>query len=715
MNSLNSKQQEAVETLDGPLLVIAGAGSGKTRVLTHRIANLLKQNKADPTQILAVTFTNKAAREMKERVEKMVGRNAEQLWVNTFHSTCVKILRKEIEVLGYSTQFVIYDDADQITAIKRCLNVLNWDANQLHPRVIQSQLNKAKNQGLTVQQFQKKGSSLFDDKISKVFELYQKLLKKADALDFGDLLSLTVQIFKECPSIVKKYQEKFRYCMVDEYQDTNHIQYRLIKFLCEHHQNICVVGDEDQSIYSWRGADISNILSFEKDFPKARVIKLEQNYRSTQNIIESTSHLISNNRNRKPKKLFTENEKGSPIQLVFLEDEYHEARFVVGEIMKYQEGGEHQHRDVSIFYRTHAQSRVFEDILRENQISYQIYGGIQFYSRAEIKDILGYFKFISNPKDHVSFSRVINTPSRGIGEVTVEKIFYESQKKNVSPYEATKILCSETILNTGVRKKLSAFIKLIEEFIQLKQGMNIQELFHEILDKTRYSHYLQEEETIEAESRRENLAELDSALNEYLRKNPKGTLENYLEAISLMTDLDSMNNSDDCVKLMTLHSAKGLEFPVVFMVGLEEGLFPHSQSDWSSSELEEERRLCYVGMTRAKKFLYLTYTNARRIRGTPHLNLASRFLSELPKEYLNEIDLRRQVKRVKQVVSEEDDFNQDISEKPFFSGMRIHHPLFGTGVICRVEGEEENTKITIKFDRGEIKKFMACQTPLDQV
>lgn len=728
MSLLNPEQQKAAETLEGPLLVIAGAGSGKTRVLTYRIVNLLKQKKAVADQILAVTFTNKAAREMKERVEKMLGRHTDSLWLNTFHSACVKILRKEIEVLGYSPQFVIYDDQDQLTAIKQCFKILNWDSSRMNPRTIQAQINGAKNQGLAPHHFLKKEVSHYEGKIATLFELYQQELKKADALDFGDLLALTVHLFQKHPAILEKYRTRFQYCLVDEYQDTNHVQYLLIKLLCEKHQNICVVGDEDQSIYSWRGADISNILSFTKDFPTAKLIKLEQNYRSTKNIIEATSGLIAHNRNRNPKKLFTENETGEFIQVVHLEDEYHEARFVVGEIIRHRQEQENALRDFSIFYRTHAQSRIFEDILRQNDIPYQIYGGMHFYGRAEIKDMMGYFRLISNPKDSMSFLRIVNTPARGIGNVTIEKISEIAQRENSSLYEAAKNFSKKQDVAIGTRKKLETFIDLIEMLIRAKNEMDLSGLYHEILNKTGYLKYLKEEKSIEAESRIENLNELDSALSEFLRRNPTGTLEIYLEEISLIADLDSLDESDDFVKLMTFHSAKGLEFLIVFMVGMEEGLFPHRQSEWDPSEMEEERRLCYVGMTRAQKNLCLTHTNVRRVRGIPQLNLPSRFLHEIPKEYLHEMDLRRKVKsaihRKASSLFEEDcdtneifdeNFNQDPPENSYRTGMRVRHPSFGTGVICRVEGEEESTKITIKFDQGYIKKFMAIQTPLDRV
>ena len=723
MSLLNAKQQEAAQTLDGPLLIIAGAGSGKTRVLTFRIANLLQQKKARPTEILAVTFTNKAAREMKERVQKIVGGAASQLWIGTFHSSCVKILRQEIEVLGYGSDFVIYDDVDQLTAIKHCFKVLEWDPEQLNPKGIQAHINRAKNQGVSPEAYLERGLSSYDEKVAKLFAVYQRELKKANAVDFGDLLSLTVQIFKNHPDVLKKYQNRFRYCMVDEYQDTNHVQYLFIKLLTHQHQNICVVGDEDQSIYSWRGADISNILSFEKDFSQAKIVKLEQNYRSTRHIIEATAALIANNKDRKPKELWTQNEKGDLIQSVRVEDEYHEARFVTGEILRYQaQEGAHL-KDFAIFYRTHAQSRVLEDVLRQNNIPHQIYGGVRFYSRAEIKDILAYFRLIANPKDDIGFLRIINTPARGIGKATLDKITVVAQRERLSLYEAATMLARSGDLNAGARKKLNHFIALMEDLIRAKNHVGLQELYHKIVDKTRYRERLKTSGTFEAESKIENLEELDSALHEFVRRNPAADLEKYLEEMTLRADIDTMDETEDFVKLMTLHSAKGLEFPQVFMVGMEEGLFPHSQSEWDPRELEEERRLCYVGMTRAQKKLCLTHANARRFRGTPQLSLPSRFLGELPKACIHSVDIRRKAAGIRSMGPRtdslqddifEEEFNQDTEEKPFRAGMRIRHPSFGRGVICRVEGEDESTKLTIKFDGGHTKKFLAVQAPLER-
>ncbi len=708
--SLNSAQKEAVETLDGPLLIIAGAGSGKTRVLTHRLAHLIKTKKANADEILAVTFTNKAAREMKERVEKILKLPTYDLWISTFHSACVRILRREIPILGYSTQFVIYDEQDQLAALKRCFKLLSWDTVQLNPRMVLGQINKAKNQGITADEFQKRGLSFIDEKIAKVFQTYEEMLKKSNALDFGDLLLLTVRIFRQHPTILEKYQKQFRYCLVDEYQDTNHIQYLLMKLLCEKHENLCVVGDEDQSIYSWRGADISHILSFEKDFPKAKVIKLEENYRSTKNIIEASSELISCNQERKEKKLYTQNEKGEPIRIIHLEDEYHEANFVVSEIIHLQKEKELSLNDIALFYRTHAQSRVFEDQFRREKIPYEIYGGIHFYGRGEIKDIMGYFKLILNSEDSISFTRIINTPPRGIGDTTVEKIVTLANIQKTSPYQALQDLCQKQMMDARALKKTNAFLQLMENLIQKSKILNVQELYHEILDQTGYIRYLKENTSIESESKIQNLEELDVALGEFLKRNPKGTLISYLEEVTLVSDIDTLNESDEVVKLMTLHSAKGLEFPVIFMVGLEEGCLPHRESHWDAHELEEERRLCYVGMTRAKKNLYLTYTSMRRVLGTPQLNLPSRFLDEISKKYIERMDLRKKHPRKESTFLDNDDFDQTIPENPFSVGRRIRHPMFGTGVICRVEGEDENTKVTIKFDRGGVKKFMASQT-----
>ncbi len=711
MTDLNEKQKQAAETLDGPLLIIAGAGSGKTRVLTYRIANLISHKKAKAEEVLAVTFTNKAAREMKERVEKILKCDARNLWISTFHSSCVRILRQEIDKLGYSPQFVIYDDQDQLTVIKNCLKELGWDEKMLSPRAAQNRISSAKNKGLTPKKLLDQAFSSYDEKACELYELYQKMLYRANAVDFDDLLFLTVDLFKKFPEVLEKYQQKFRYCLVDEYQDTNHMQYKFIRFLVEKHHNLCVVGDEDQSIYSWRGADISNILSFEKDFPQAKVVKLEENYRSTQNIIEAASHVISHNKSRKPKSLWTQNESGALLQVFCLQDEYHEARHVAGEISKRFEEGEPL-RSFAIFYRTNAQSRVFEEILRQFNLPYQIYGGTHFYGRSEIKDILAYFRFILNSKDDVSFLRIVNTPARGIGKTTLEKLQSFAHGQKLSLYEACK--------QFSLADKFKVFIELIEKL--KKEGGHVQDLYRQVLDETRYVQMLKEEGTIEAQSRIENLEELDSALGDYIKRNPKSTLAQYLEEISLVSDLDTLEEGQDFVKLMTLHSAKGLEFPTVFMVGLEEGLFPHALRDEAFEDIEEERRLCYVGMTRARANLYLTHAASRRVHGQPQYNLSSRFLNEIPSHYVSVVDLRQRTRRHPErregsLLQDDiyaDEFNQDVAEALFSPGMRLRHPSFGVGVICRIEGQEENTKLTIKFDNGAIKKFLAAQTPFER-
>ncbi|MBI3018643.1 MAG: UvrD-helicase domain-containing protein, partial [Deltaproteobacteria bacterium] len=539
----------------------------------------------------------------------------------------------------------------------------------------------------------------------------QKTLYKADALDFDDLLFLTVDLFQKFPAVLEKYQKKFHYCLVDEYQDTNHMQYVLVKSLVEKHKNICVVGDEDQSIYSWRGADISNILSFEKDFPQAKVIKLEENYRSTKNIIEAASHVIAQNKSRKAKNLWTQNEEGPLLQALCLQDEYHEARCVVGEISKRFEEGDPL-RSFALFYRTNAQSRVFEEILRQYNLPYQIYGGTHFYGRSEIKDILAYFRLVLNSKDDVSFLRIVNTPARGIGKTTLERLHAFAQTQDIPLYEACK--------QFSLADKFKAFLELHKKL--KKEKSNIQDLYRRVLDETRYIQILKEEGTIEAQGRIENLEELDSALGEYVRRNPKATLDQYLEEISLVSDLDALDEGQDFVKLMTLHSAKGLEFPTVFMVGLEEGLFPHALRDEAFEDIEEERRLCYVGMTRAKENLYLTYAASRRIHGQPQYNLSSRFLNEIPPHYISLVDLRQRTRQKNIMASHypqddiyADEFNQDVVEALFSPGMRLRHPSFGVGVICRIEGQEENTKLTIKFDNGAIKKFLATQTPFERL
>ncbi|MBI4040603.1 MAG: UvrD-helicase domain-containing protein [Deltaproteobacteria bacterium] len=721
MTSLNDQQQKAVETLEGPLLIVAGAGSGKTRVLTYRIAALISKKKADPSQILAMTFTNKAAREMRQRIETLLGFDTRSLWVSTFHAACVRILRSEIQALpGYQSDFVIYDDADQLTLIKQCLKRLNLDMDRFTPQAIQAKIGRAKNRGWGPQELGTKTLSTYDEKICEIYQVYQEQLVQNNALDFGDLLMRTVEIFKKDPAVLEKYQQQFKFCLIDEYQDTNHIQYVLMKQLVAVHQNICVVGDEDQSIYSWRGADISNILSFEHDFPSAKVIRLEQNYRSTQNIIEAASCIIANNKSRKPKKLWTQNQPGSLVGKVSVEDEYHEARFVAAEILRRVTAGANLN-EFAIFYRTNAQSRVLEQVLREQGIAYQIYGGMRFYQRFEIKDMLAYFRLLVNPKDDVSFLRAVNSPARGVGKVTLERIAYRARAEERSFFEATVVMCQNNELSPKIQATLQSFTKMIEEIRGQKKSLR--ELYHLLLDQTGYVQALKEENSFESLARIENLEELESALGEFESRRSDVTILAYLEEISLVSDVDALKEETSSVKLMTIHSAKGLEFPVVFVVGLEEGLFPHHHLEGDAAELEEERRLCYVAMTRAQAYLYLIHARSRHVHGTIQHAMPSRFLNEIPDDYLQEIDLRKKIavssrqrifkKEAPQV--EEEDVNQDVCESPFYTGMRIRHGEFGAGVICRVEGQQENTKLTIKFKNGVVKKFLAHQTPLEMV
>ncbi|MFC2074652.1 ATP-dependent helicase [Bdellovibrionota bacterium] len=736
---LNPPQKEAVTHVEGPLLVLAGAGSGKTRVLTHRISYLIKELKIDPFSILAVTFTNKAAKEMQERVAKLLGLVGHKLWVSTFHSTCVRILREEIELLGYGSDFVIYDEKDQIVLVKQVLKALNINDKTLNPKVFVNRINRAKSLVQMPEEYEGQDRKTLEEKVIQVYTLYQEELKKNNALDFGDLLMHTVKIFEKNPRVLKRYQQKFKHILVDEYQDTNQVQYRFLHALSKKHQNVVVVGDEDQSIYAWRGADISNILSFEEDFPGARVIKLEQNYRSTKNIIEAASSLIGINQQRKAKKLWTENRDGDLIVTSSHPSEHDEAAFVVGEIEKLRQDGKSLN-DFSVFYRTHAQSRVIEDELRRREIPYRIFGGMRFYDRAEIKNMLAYLRVLASPADAVSLRRVINFPARGIGKSTIEKLVNYSQINDISLWLSLE-RCNE--LGSGPAKKVRAFFNFMSRLRVEAEHLRLDELYLKILDEIEYVPNLRLDGTPEAEARIENLEELHEVIKEFLHLHPAPTLQAFLEQVSLVTDIDSFDASTPCLNLMTLHMAKGLEFPVVFMVGMEEDLFPHQRSLIDEDELEEERRLCYVGMTRAKQKLYLSSAQLRHSFGVTQYHRPSRFLAEIPLKFIDHQDLTLSVKpsiqlfrsakgktvsstfgsKGKQSSFCEEDFDFDFDQRPaeersnsnYQVGMKVKHPAFGIGIIRQIEGSKESEKVTIQFPSLGQKKFLTKFAQLQPV
>ncbi|QWU15796.1 DNA helicase PcrA [Paenibacillus sophorae] len=634
VSRLNPPQRQAVEATDGPLLIMAGAGSGKTRVLTHRIAWLIANRKAPPWAILAITFTNKAAREMQERVSKLVGPEGRDIWVSTFHSMCVRILRKDIERIGFTSNFSILDSTDQLSVIRACMKELNIDTKKFEPKAVQSMISTAKNELVTPAQYEMKIGDYFEGLVAKIYTMYQKKLKSNNSLDFDDLIMTTIQLFKEVPEVLDFYQRKFKYIHVDEYQDTNRAQYMLCRMLADSHHNICVVGDSDQSIYRWRGADITNILNFEEDYPEAKVILLEQNYRSTSNILNAANGVIALNTGRKPKKLWTDSEEGPKIKVYRADSEHDEGYFVSGEISKNVKKGK-SYQDHAILYRTNAQSRVIEEILIKSDIPYQIVGGIKFYDRKEIKDLLAYLRLLSNPDDDISLTRVINVPKRGLGDTTVAKLADAAASRGVSIFRVL-----ETVDDLGfagrTRNGLVEFYDMILALHRMVEFLSVTELTEKVLEMSQYKLELQKENTIESRSRLENIDEFLSVTMEFEKNNEDKSLVSFLTDLALIADIDSMNDADedrsDAVVLMTMHSAKGLEFSVVFIVGMEEGVFPHSRAFQDNDELEEERRLAYVGITRAEKQLFLSCARARTLFGRTTANPPSRFLDEIPEE-----------------------------------------------------------------------------------
>ena len=634
LKGLNDKQYEAVINTEGPCLVIAGAGSGKTKVLTHKIAYLIGEKNVLPWNILAITFTNKAANEMKERITNLVGDAAKDIWMGTFHSICVRILRKFIDRIGFETSFIIFDTSDQRTMIKGCLKDLGIDDKMFTDRIVQAEISNAKNQMLEPAQYTVRANGDFrKEKIATVYELYQKRLKENNAIDFDDIINYTIKILMENPDVLEYYTNKFQYVLVDEYQDTNKAQFTLVTMLASKHGNITVVGDNDQGIYSFRGADISNILNFEKDFPGTKIIKLEQNYRCTGNILKAANAVIKNNEVKYKKELWTENDKGNLPKVYSAQNEYDEASYIVDQIehLKRQEG--YAYSDFAILYRMNTQSRAIEDILRRESVPYKIVGGLKFYERKEIKDIISYLRLIQNPSDNLSLKRIINEPKRGIGKTSLENIEKTAEENGVSMYEVIKDADQYGLNRVYLNSR--EFINCMEELKAKKDDLTISELIEQTLKKSGYTKALEEENTIEAENRVQNLDEFLTVAMEFEEESADNTLSDFLEGITLSSDIDNMEETEDTVTLMTLHSAKGLEFPVVFLVGMEEGIFPGYKSIGEPKELEEERRLCYVGITRAKKQLFLTCSKQRTVFGSTSCNQVSRFLKEIPADLLD--------------------------------------------------------------------------------
>lgn len=753
IEGLNDKQKEAVLATEGPCLVIAGAGSGKTKVLTHKIAYLLSEKNVKPWNILSITFTNKAANEMKQRVEKLVGEASQEMWLGTFHSICVRILRRFIDRIGFDTTFLIFDSTDQRTLVKECIKSIGLDDKLFTDRSVLSEISNGKNDMLEPKAYQVKYNGDFrKEKIGEVYELYQKKLKENNALDFDDIINYTIKILTENPDVLEYYTEKFKYVLVDEYQDTNKAQFMLVSILASKYGNITVVGDNDQGIYSFRGADITNILNFEKDFPGSKIVKLEQNYRCTGNILKAANAVIKNNENKYDKKLWTENEEGKLPCIYKAEDEYDEASYIVKQINMLKMEEYLKLSDFVILYRMNSQSRAIEDIFRRENIPYKIIGGLKFYERKEIKDIIAYLRLIFNTSDNLSLKRIINEPKRGIGKTSLDNIQDISDKTGKSMYEIIKY--AEQYELNRVKANSMQFVEVIEELRKQVNQIPISELIKLTLNKTGYVKALENENTIEAESRIQNLEEFLTVAIEFEEQMAENTLAEFLESISLTSDIDNMEESEDTVTLMTLHSAKGLEFPVVFLVGMEEGIFPGYKSIGEIKELEEERRLFYVGITRAMQYLYLTCAKRRTIFGSTSYNQMSRFLKEIPKDLLDgyeEIDNEdnnsfkdsnygweygtnyagkvktykfdnvEKIPEVKEKVgafqfrtaeSFLNSLNKKASDRQvditkYKEGQRIYHKKFGEGTINKIEQEGEDYKLDIQFDKVGHKRLMA--------
>ena len=731
LSELNPAQREAVLATEGPVLIIAGAGSGKTRVLIYRMIHLVSSCGVHPANILGVTFTNRAAGEMRARIQKHLGELARRIWIATFHSTCAQILRQEIHHLGYSRNFVIYDEEDSLNLVKRVMKEKGIDEKMVHPKWLRARIEAIKRDLLDFDYESALQEGGVSEALALVYQGYQQQLRLSNALDFTDLLLLTIQLFQNYPQILDRYQERFRYIMVDEYQDTNYLQYLLVRALARKYKNICVVGDEDQSIYRWRGANIENILNFTRDFPGAKVVKLEQNYRSTKRIIESASFLISHNHKRIGKQLWTENSLGEKLELIECEDEKEEARRVVEQILRLSSRG-YQWRDFAVFYRVNSQSRVIEDELRAQGLPYQIFGGLRFYDRKEIKDILAYLRLLVNPDDSVSLLRIINTPARGIGSATVEKLTRLANEKGGSLFQTLKLaIKSKAWFNDRQRRALKGFLNLMEEIKKAYQpGISLSELVELVMEKSGYEQELEREQTAEALARLSNLEELVNAVSDYEQSEEQASLEGFLERCSLYQDIDSFSE-EGMVSLMTLHSAKGLEFPVVFILGLEEGLFPHIRAleEGDEDELEEERRLFYVGLTRAKQRLYLFWARTRRIRGAMIYTEPSRFLDELPGEHLKIKSIKAKAFFSRQEKFSPQDFSghssSEFEDHPgvwdselevcWKPGLLVRHPTFGEGIIERIEGSEEKIKLVVKFKQAGRKKLVTKYAHLELI
>lgn len=761
LEKLNDKQREAVAYMDGPLLILAGAGSGKTRVLTYKIAYLLEQGYVKPWEILAITFTNKAAREMKERVESLVENEASSIWLGTFHSVCVRILKRDIELLGYGRDFNIFDELDKDKILKEIVKKMNLDDKQYPVSLLKNEISHAKDKMVDAKKYTAQAIGDFrKEKIAEVYTMYQQVLEQNNGIDFDDIIMLTVRLFLEHPDRLDYWQSKFKYILVDEYQDTNKIQFMLISLLSAAHGNVCVVGDESQSIYGFRGADIANILNFEKEYPSAKIIKLEENYRSSQNILNAANHVIRNNKSKIEKKLWTQNGEGDKINYKTLSNEYEEVEYIVDKIDEICKTEKRSYGDFAVLFRTNAQARVLEEVFMRSGTPYRLIGGLKFYSRKEIKDLTCYLRLLQNTNDNVALKRIINEPKRGIGDTAVSRIEQIAGEKGISIFEA--IQDSDNLIGIRSAGNIILFRDMMKDLLAVKDTIPVSELMKLILKNSGYEAMLNQEECKENETRFENLMEFIGVAMEFEKENADNTLADFLESIALVSDVDNLEEGAEAVTLMTMHSAKGLEFDVVFLVGMEEGLFPSSRSILEDETTEEERRLCYVGITRAKNKLFITNASKRTMYGSTTYTMPSRFVAEIPEDLYSEeaqdnITLRKkksekyldhEYTQVEGIVARTggnfgaipskahgsnkfgmsvDSFLKNITgashnrkaeasenkDKHYIVGMRIKHKKFGEGIIEKIEPEGNDTKLEIMFDKYGFKRLMANFTPLE--
>jgi DNA helicase-2/ATP-dependent DNA helicase PcrA len=722
-HALNPPQREAVLHGDGPLLILAGAGSGKTRVITYRVAHLIRALGVAPAHILAVTFTNKAAEEMRQRVHTLLGASGLPVWISTFHSTCAHLLRREASVARLSPNFVIYDASDQLALIKQCVQELKIDQELYSPQNIRRRISTLKNDLVDPDTFVRDAGDFgLDEKVAQVYPLYQRRLHKNAAVDFDDLLMLTVQMLRRQAEVLERYQHRWQYILVDEYQDTNMAQYHLLHLLAARYRNLCVVGDDDQSVYRFRGANVRNILNFERDYGDARVIKLEQNYRSTATILQAATAVISRNQGRKEKTLWTENAPGTAVGYFCAQDEVHEAEAICQNIAGLHRAEGIPYRDMAMFYRTNAQSRVLEDSLRRAQIPYQIVAGLRFYDRQEIKDTLAYLRLLVNPHDMLSLRRIINVPRRGIGQVTWSRLEGLAAEQGLRGLEALEAALASGQLGKAAQAKLQSFFKLIQTLRAEVNHMGVAEVMREVLTRSGYVDHLEAERTAEAQTRLENLSELVNAADEFDRHTDEARLHTFLEQTALISDQDSLTDDSGAVVLMTLHASKGLEFPVVFMTGMENDLFPHSRSFAEPAQMEEERRLCYVGMTRAQNYLFLTGASRRRVYGMEQNHVPSLFLADIPPECVHDyssqpvLEAARQPWKAAAHVAAGSDSGAEppaqVRHEPYAVGSQVLHQHFGRGVVQKREDEGERLKLTVIFRDHGVKKIRAQSAPM---